>query len=109
MERSDFAIVVTTLPSEEEALKLADKLVESQLAACVHITPIRSLYRWEGKTEIAEEYKLEMKTRREHFDAIVRFLNTYHPYDIPEILLLPIESTSQAYGQWIMRSTGLFS
>ncbi len=101
MERSDYAIVVTTLPSEEEALNLAEHLVDARLAACVHISPIRSIYRWEGHTVKEKEYRLEIKTRRFLFEKIEAYLKNRHPYDIPEIILLPIETCSKSYGEWI--------
>lgn len=98
-------VVMTTVGSAEEARRIADKLVERKLAACVSIFPrIVSVYRWEGKLEHAEEWQLWAKTAVP-FSQIRDAILEMHSYDLPECLSIAIEEGSREYLQWIRDAT----
>jgi periplasmic divalent cation tolerance protein len=102
---TDKILVLTTTGSENEAKKIARSLVESCLAACVNIMPrVSSIYRWQGKTEEAEEYLLIIKTSVQKFDDVRRSVQTLHSYELPECLAIPISDGSPAYLNWIAES-----
>lgn len=100
-----FSVVLTTLPSEQLADDLAAKLCERKLAACVQMQPIRSTYRWKGKLEQSNECLLFIKTRRELFSQLQEFIKSQHPYEVPEIIEIPIQGGLGAYLQWLDDST----
>ena len=96
-----------TVPSKEVGEQIANALLEQNLAACVNIiSPIRSLYMWEGKISDDEELLLIVKSRAELFeDQLVPAVQAAHPYDVPEIIALPILMGSKSYLDWIDGST----
>lgn len=99
---TDKRIVLSTAGSEEEARKIANALVERQLAACVNIVPqIESVYRWQGKMESAREWLLLIKTSAEKFAAVRDAIRELHSYDLPECISINIEDGSAAYLEWI--------
>ena|SRR5579871_3583863 len=99
---TDKRIVLSTAGSEEEARKIANALVERQLAACVNIVPqIESVYRWQGKMESAREWLLLIKTTVENFAAVRDAIRELHSYDLPECIAINIEDGSAAYLEWI--------
>jgi periplasmic divalent cation tolerance protein len=99
-------VVLTTCASEEEAARIAAALVEEGLAACANIvSPVRSIYRWEGKTCDEREWLLLIKTGRERFDALEKKIKLLHSYSVPEILCLPVLEGSLAYLEWMEEST----
>jgi periplasmic divalent cation tolerance protein len=99
---TDKRIVFTTAGSEDEARKIAQHLVEHQLAACVNIVPrIQSIYRWQGKVESAEEWLLVIKTNAERFPAVRDAIRELHSYDLPECIAVSIEDGSAEYLQWL--------
>ncbi len=94
--------IVTTTPSRELAEQIAAKLVEERLAACVQVDgPIGSIYRWEGKVEQDEEWRLTAKTLDTRFVEVEGVIRGMHPYDVPEILAVPVSHGSAAYLQWL--------
>jgi len=94
--------VVTTLPQLEAARQIARRLVERRLAACVQIVgPIQSIYRWQGEIESAEEWQCWAKSRRELFDAVKGAIRESHPYEVPEILAMPITTGDDDYLAWL--------
>lgn len=102
---TDKRVVLTTTGSKEEAQKIASKLVERQLAACVNVVgPIASTYRWKEKVETAEEYLVLIKTSSEIFEAVREAIVELHSYELPEIISLPIDSGSDEYLDWIEAS-----
>jgi periplasmic divalent cation tolerance protein len=102
---TDKRIVLTTAGSEEEAQKIARKLVERSHAACVNIVPqIRSIYRWQGKVEEAVEWLLIIKTTAEAFQTIQQTIAELHSYEVPECICLTIEDGSPNYLNWIAES-----
>jgi periplasmic divalent cation tolerance protein len=100
-----FYVVLATVKDSEEAERIAKRLVDERLAACVNVLPnISSTYRWKGKVEHAREVLLLMKTSREKLDRLMAKVKELHSYEIPEILALPIERGSQEYLKWLEES-----
>lgn len=99
-------VVLVTCGSEEEGLKIARTLVEERLAACVNLLPpIRSIYRWEGKTCDEKEWLLIIKTKKERFEDLEKKVKSLHSYSVPEIIGLPIVEGSSSYLQWLEEMT----
>ncbi len=95
-------VVLCTAPTVEVAAGLARALVEARLAACGNVVPgLRSVYRWQGKVEDEAEVLLVLKTTRERFPALRDELLRRHPYQVPEVLALPVEAGSAAYLEWL--------
>ena len=102
----EFIIVFATCGSEEEALKIANSLVEERLAACVNlISPVRSIYRWEGKIWDEKEWILIIKTQKERFGELERKVKSLHSYSVPEIIGLPIVEGASSYLNWLEEMT----
>ena len=103
---SDFIVVFVTCGSEDEALKIARALVEEKLAACANmISPLRSIYRWEGKICDEKEWLLLIKTQQSRFEDLAKRVKALHSYSVPEIIALPITEGSPAYLNWIEENT----
>lgn len=99
-------LVQTTLPDEASARALARALVEARLAACVTLGgPVESLYHWQGAVENAREVPLVAKTRAGLFAAIAEAIRAGHPYELPEILAVPISEGTADYLAWIDANT----
>ena len=96
-------LVYTTYPSLVEAEQAGRLLVEKGLAACVNILPgMRSIYRWQGKIENAEEVVMIVKTKDAQKEAVAAEVKRNHAYDTPAILFLPAEGGDPAYVDWIL-------
>jgi periplasmic divalent cation tolerance protein len=94
----DFVLVVTTYPVDADAEEFARTLIEERLAACVNVLPpMQSVYRWKGEVEAASERQLLIKTKAANVAALEQRVTALHPYDVPEFLVLSIESGSAAY------------
>jgi len=99
-------LVLTNLPDRAAAERLADLLVEKRLAACVNIlAPCRSVYRWQGAVRHDEEHPMLIKTTAERYPALEQALRSGHPYELPEIIAVPIERGLPAYLQWVAAET----
>jgi len=99
---SRYLQVITTTETNDDAEKIARLLVESRLAACVQIVgPIRSIYRWQGQVETSQEWQCWIKTRAERLEELQEAIRRAHPYQVPEILALPVESGSSSYLRWL--------
>ena len=99
-------IVFVTCGSEEEALNISRALVEEQLAACVNlISPVRSIYRWEGKIWDEKEWLLIIKAQRKRFDELEKKVKSLHSNSVPEIIALPIIAGSSSYLDWLAEMT----
>jgi len=97
-----FIQVVTTTETKANAQAIARALVEKRLAACVQIIgPITSTYRWQGKIEMAEEWMCLIKSRRDLYEALEEAIREVHPYDVPEILAVPVVAGSRDYLVWL--------
>lgn len=95
-------IVMTTMPDMASAEQLADNLVENSLAACVNILPaMQSIYRWQGERQQGAEHQLIIKTCASRYEEIEKFIEKHHPYELPEIIGLPIQHGLTAYLGWI--------
>ena len=101
--KSETIAIMMTAPSVEVAEKIAEILVESKLAACVSISsPIRSIYSWEGKINRDNEVLMIAKTRADLFgEEFIQAVKSNHPYQVPEIISLPILDGSADYLEWI--------
>ena len=101
-------IVFVTSPDQETAERIAKTLVEKQLAACVNIIHgMRSIYRWEDKIVDDKELLLIIKTRTELLkDQIIPLVKDLHPYEVPEIIALPVVGGETSYLDWILKETG---
>jgi periplasmic divalent cation tolerance protein len=98
-------LVLTTVGADFDARALARTLVEARLAACVNIVErVLSIYRWEDRVAEDGEQLLLIKTTDLRVDALREELFRLHPYDVPEFVVLPIESTSEAYGAWLVEA-----
>jgi periplasmic divalent cation tolerance protein len=99
---TDKRVILSTAGSEDEARKVAQHLMEHQLAACVNILPgMESIYRWQGKVESAREWLLLIKTTAEKFPAVRDAIRQVHSYELPECIAIAIEDGSEQYLQWI--------
>lgn len=99
-------LVLTNLPDRPAAEALANALVEARLAACVNIlAPCRSVYRWQGAIEAAEEVPLLIKTSSERYAALETAIRSHHPYTLPEVIALPVVQGLPAYLAWVNSET----
>mgnify|MGYP000863777477 CR=1 FL=1 len=99
-------LVFTNLPDEAAARALAAHLIGQRLAACVNILPpCTSVYRWEGRIEESKEIPLLIKTTAARFDALAAVIRAQHPYELPEIIAVPVISGLPAYLSWIAAET----
>lgn len=102
---TDARIILTTVALHETAITIARTLVQERLAACVNVaTAVESIYWWQGKPEQSLEYVLMMKTTEAKVDALRQRLLALHPYEVPEFVVLPVESGSENYLSWIRES-----
>jgi len=103
---TDFVVVLVTAPDSAVAGRIANALVDEKLVACVNIVPgLRSIYRWEGKLCDEAEVLCLMKTRLDLFPALRERIAALHPYQVPEIIALPLCAGSAPYLDWIRQST----
>jgi len=99
-------LVLTTLPDAGAARSVARVLVDRRLAACVTIgAPVESMYHWQGATETASEVPLTAKTRRALFADVLAAIRSSHPYELPEVVAVPISDGSPDYLAWIDAET----
>jgi periplasmic divalent cation tolerance protein len=98
----DIQLIITNLPKPDVALKLATLLVDSGLAACVHIlAPCKSVYIWQGSLETTEEIPLLIKALKQNYSAIEKEIQSMHPYELPEIIAVPVADGLPEYLNWI--------
>lgn len=99
-------LVVTNLPDRASAEKLADALVEARVAACVNIlAPCRSVYRWKGALQRDEEHPVLAKSTADRYPALEALIRANHPYELPEIVAVPVERGLPAYLDWVAAET----
>jgi periplasmic divalent cation tolerance protein len=99
-------LVLTNCPDEESANAIALALVEARLAACVNILPrVQSVYRWQGAVESATEIPLFIKSTAANYPALEATIRNRHPYQVPEIIALPVTHGLPAYLDWIASET----
>jgi periplasmic divalent cation tolerance protein len=106
MRRVTTLLVLTNLPDQAAARSLAEQLVAARLAACVNIlAPCRSVYRWQGEVETADEVPLLIKTRAERFAELAAAIRASHPYELPEVIALDIAAGLPEYLAWVTAET----
>jgi periplasmic divalent cation tolerance protein len=99
-------LVLTNLPDRPAAEKLAEVLVSERLAACVNVlAPCRSVYRWKGALQNDEEIPVLVKTTAARYPALEAAIRANHPYELPEIVALPVERGFPAYLSWVAEET----
>ncbi|PWT86938.1 MAG: divalent-cation tolerance protein CutA [Proteobacteria bacterium] len=104
--RSEPRLVLVTCDKLREARRIAGRVVGQKLAACVNLLPgpVESIYRWQGKVEKAREWLLVIKTTQRRLPALEKEVKRLHSYDVPEFIVLPIDSGSKDYLGWLARS-----
>ena len=108
MAHTDAVVVLTTLASEDEAVKFIRALLDKRLVACGTIMPAsRSLYRWEDKVADERESVVMLKTRSGAVHALERAFKELHPYKVPELLVVPVTGGLERYLGWINSETSL--
>ena len=103
----DPLLILTNCPDEDTANRLALTLVEEKLAACINILPrIQSIFRWQGAVESTSEIPLLIKSTAESYPMLEKRIAELHPYDVPEIVALPVTHGLPAYLAWVAEETG---
>ncbi len=99
-------LILTNVPEVADAEKLAFALMEGRAAACVNVlAACRSIYRWRGAVETAEEIPLLIKTTAENYPLVEAIVRAHHPYDVPELIAVPITHGLPAYLDWVAKET----
>ena len=102
----DVIVVLTNLPDRASALKLAQELVAQRLAACVNVLgECTSVYRWKGEIENAAEVPVLIKTRAEQYAGVEAAIRRLHPYELPEIVAVPVVRGFEEYLDWVSSAT----
>ncbi|WP_328454533.1 MULTISPECIES: divalent-cation tolerance protein CutA [unclassified Amycolatopsis] len=103
---AEHVIVTTTTDSEAAARELAARAIEARLGACAQVVgPVTSVYRWEGKVQTDQEWRVEIKTTADRVAALTERIGQLHSYDLPEVIATPIEGGSAAYLAWLTAET----
>jgi periplasmic divalent cation tolerance protein len=103
---SDVLLVITNLPDAESAERLAQQLVAERAAACVNrLAPCTSTYRWQGNVETATEVPLLIKTTQAAYPRLERLIRAAHPYELPEIIAVPVSAGLPEYLSWVGQET----
>jgi periplasmic divalent cation tolerance protein len=101
---TDCVVVTVTAPSEAAASAIAEAAVRERLAACAQVQgPIRSTFRWQGQVDHAMEWYCHLKTTADRFGALAERIRALHPYEVPEIIAVPISLASESYAGWLRR------
>ena len=98
---NDYLVVLVTATSSDQARRMARKLLQNKLAACVNFVPVDSMFIWQGDIQEEEEVLMIIKTRSEAFDALMSAIKIAHTYDTPEIIGMPVVIGSPDYLKWI--------
>lgn len=106
MSDTEVLLVLTNLPDRASAQRVAQVLIESRVAACVNIlAECSSVYRWQGKTEVASEVPLLIKTTRAAYPRLETAIRAHHPYELPEIIAVSVNAGLPGYLQWVAQET----
>ena len=101
----DVLVVLVTCPPDK-AQGIADALVEERVAACVNVVPsLRSVYRWKGAVHHDEEAMLLVKTTKDRFEALKQAVLRHHPYELPEVIAVPVDRGHTPYLEWVIESS----
>ena len=98
-------VIISTYPDKKSISKIANTVVKKNLAACVNYTKISSVYRWKGKMEDTEEFLAFFKTTQSAMELLKKEIAKTHPYDVPEIVELKMDSVNKPYLDWLVKST----
>lgn len=99
-------LILCTCPDQKTAQAIANRLVDESLAACVNILPgLTSIYQWQGKRESAQEHLLLIKTTNEVYQTLEQTITELHPYELPEVIAVPVTQGLDAYLGWIEQQT----
>ncbi|MEP6877260.1 MAG: divalent-cation tolerance protein CutA [Nitrosospira sp.] len=102
----DPILIITNLPDRASAMALAHRLIDARLAACVNVlADCTSVYRWEEKNETVNEVPVFIKTSAKHYAQLEQLIKSIHPYELPEIIAVPISNGLPAYLKWIIDET----
>ena len=101
----NLAIIISTYPNKKSVNKIANQLVRTKLAACVNITKISSVYTWKGKVVNTSEYLALFKTIQKNKKKLKEKIKSTHPYDVPEIAEINVNSVNKPYLKWLIDST----
>ena len=102
----DIRLLYCTCPDTETAQRIARALVEQKLAACVNIVPdLRSIYRWKGEVQDEAEFLLLIKTRESRVSELTKCIRSLHPYELPEVIAVPVVAGLAPYFDWIRDNT----
>ncbi len=102
---SDTWMLVTTVGTRDDALRLARALVDQRLAACVQVSAIDSVYRWDGQVQQDAEHRLVIKTTSARLEAAEQAVRALHPYALPALHALPLQRVDPAYADWVAQET----
>lgn len=106
--QTDYQIILTTCPDQLQAETLANSLIEAGLAACVNIIPgLTSIYKWKGELTSGTEVQLVIKTHSKRYPEVENHIAALHPYELPEIISVPITNGLPDYLTWIDSATGI--
>lgn len=104
---NDLRLVLSTFPDLETARKVATSLVERQLAACANLIPnVESIFHWDGEVQQSGEILVIFKTTLAGRSDMIAALTAIHPYEVPEVISLPVEHVAEAYRQWVISRVG---
>ena len=104
--KDKYLVVINTCPGSITAKKIANTLVADHLAACVQVVPsVQSFYRWVGKVQNSEEHLLLIKTTEERYPEVEACIKALHPFELPEIIAVPVSGGLEAYLSWLGEST----
>lgn len=98
-------IIISTYPDLKTAKKTSKEMVKNRLAACVNISKISSIYSWKGKLEDTSEFLAIFKTTQKNKNSLKKAIKKIHPYEVPEIAEIDIQSINQPYLKWLIEST----
>jgi periplasmic divalent cation tolerance protein len=108
VDERDIMVVLSTVPSESVGREIARDIVGGRLAACVNIVPgVVSIYEWDGRMEESSEAVLIIKTTADKVEALIDRLAKLHPYDVPEIIAMPVQDGHKPYIDWIKSAVGM--
>ena len=106
MSNEEILLVLTNLPDQDSAQRLAQALIGERAAACVNVlAACTSVYRWQGKVESATEIPLLIKTSRAAYARLQELIRAHHPYELPEIIAIPVSAGLPAYLAWVTSET----
>jgi periplasmic divalent cation tolerance protein len=107
-EEGEALLVFTNMPDRDSATKLARALVEQRLAACVNVlAPCTSVYRWKGDIDEAQEVPVLIKTRAARYPEVERAIQSLHPYELPEVIAVPVVRGLPEYLEWVGEETAI--